>query len=95
MKCEKFSKLLPDLRALIAKELVINYNYSQEEVARIMNVTQGAVSQYIRGVRGKRLSDNKSLVNLVKELCENVKNGSNFEEELCKLCKKINFEFFA
>lgn len=91
-RCERFYKLLPSIRALIAKELVINQGLSQEEVARMMNITQGAISQYIRRKRGRKIEENKELIELIKELCENLKKGSNFEEELCKLCMKINRE---
>lgn len=92
LKCERFYKLLPSIRALIARELVINHGLSQEEVAKIMNLTQGAISQYLRRKRGKKIEENKVINNLVKEFCENLKKGSNFQEEICKLCMKINQE---
>ena len=92
LRCEKFYRLLPAIRAIIAKELVLNYGISQEEVARMMNITQGAVSQYIRKRRGKTIIKSKNLENYIKELCENLKRGSNFEEELCKLCAKLQGE---
>ncbi|MEM5812821.1 MAG: helix-turn-helix domain-containing protein [Candidatus Aenigmatarchaeota archaeon] len=95
LRCERFYKLLPSIRAMIAKELVINHGFSQEEVARIMNVTQGAISQYIRRKRGKKFEENKIISKLIKEFCENLKKGSNFDEELCKLCMKINQEILS
>lgn len=46
--------VLPTLRALIAKKLVLEKRYTQEKAAKVVGVTQAAVSNYIRGVRGAR-----------------------------------------
>lgn len=44
--------VLPALRALIAKKLVFEKGYTQERAAKVVGVTQAAVSNYVRGVRG-------------------------------------------
>lgn len=92
LRCEKFYKLLPSIRAMIARELVLNRGLSQEDVAKIMNVTQGAISQYLRKKRGRKIEDNRIINKLVKEFCDNLNEENKFEEELCKLCVKINQE---
>ncbi|HIQ29036.1 MAG TPA: helix-turn-helix domain-containing protein [Candidatus Caldiarchaeum subterraneum] len=47
------SKLtIPMIRAIVAKRLISEHDYTQEEVAKALGVTQAAVSNYIRGVRG-------------------------------------------
>lgn len=43
---------LPALRAFIAKKLVLEHGFTQEEAAKAIGLTQAAVSNYIRGVRG-------------------------------------------
>lgn len=39
--------LLPALRILVARELATNYNWTQTRIARILGVTQAAVSGYL------------------------------------------------
>lgn len=46
--------VLPTLRALVAKKLVLEKGYTQEKAAKAVGVTQAAISNYIRGVRGFR-----------------------------------------
>ncbi|GBC69265.1 hypothetical protein HRbin01_00961 [archaeon HR01] len=47
------SKLtIPIMRALVARRLVTNHNFTQEQVAKSLGLTQAAVSNYLRGVRG-------------------------------------------
>src|SRR3972149_1764062 len=45
--------VLPTLRAAVAKELMKNYSLNQGEVAKLLDVSQPAVSQYLRQLRGK------------------------------------------
>ena len=44
--------LIPAARSIIARELVKKYNFSQEDVAAILGITQPAVSNYVSGNRG-------------------------------------------
>ncbi len=47
------SKLtIPVIRAMVAKKLILEHSYTQEEAARALGVTQAAISNYMRGVRG-------------------------------------------
>lgn len=56
MPCEVAVKsLVPAIRALMAKELTQTHKLKQEEAARLLGITQAAVSKYIRQVRGKAL----------------------------------------
>jgi len=50
------SKLtIPMVRALVARRLVTVHKYTQEDAARALGLTQAAVSNYLRGVRGLAL----------------------------------------
>ena len=44
--------LIPALRAILAKKLAANHNIREDEISRMLGVTQAAVSNYIRGIRG-------------------------------------------
>ena len=44
--------LIPALRAILAKKLAANHDIREDEISRMLGVTQAAVSNYIRGIRG-------------------------------------------
>jgi predicted transcriptional regulator len=51
-QCEIIGKyVLPIFRAMLAKELVQKYNFSQTEAAKKLGTTQAAVSQYLSSKR--------------------------------------------
>lgn len=61
--------ILPTLRASLAKELITGYNLNQGEVAKLLDVSQPAVSQYLRSLRGKNeILENKIVKDQIKEL---------------------------
>lgn len=50
--------LIPALRAILARKLSKEHKMREDNISNILGVTQAAVSNYIRGVRGdKRLID--------------------------------------
>jgi len=44
--------LIPAIRAILAKKLVNEYEMKEEVVAKVLGVTQAAISNYLRGTRG-------------------------------------------
>ena len=44
--------LIPALRAIIAKDLAKKYNIREDKISQMLGVTQAAISNYIRGIRG-------------------------------------------
>jgi uncharacterized protein len=44
--------LIPAVRAILAKKLIKEYALKEEDVARVLGITQAAVSNYVRGTRG-------------------------------------------
>jgi len=69
--------LIPALRAILAKKLAEDHNVREEEISKMLGVTQAAISNYIRGTRGdpaliaKLLSDNQ-VSSLIDELTDNL-----------------------
>jgi len=53
--------LIPAVRAILSKEMVIEKGLKEEEVARMLGITQAAVSNYLRGTRG----DNELIAKLM------------------------------
>ncbi|MBU5682460.1 MAG: helix-turn-helix domain-containing protein [Nanopusillaceae archaeon] len=78
--CEVVSnEFLPIVRALISKNLIEKYGFTQTEVAEILGVSQPLISFYLSGLRAKN----------VKKFLENKKEVL---EEIENLCRKIVYE---
>jgi len=80
--------ILPTLRAAIAKELIAGYNLNQGEVAKLLDVSQPAVSQYLRQLRGKSdFLEDKTVKNEIKELAGRLHEKQISQAELStKMC---------
>ncbi|MEM3143452.1 MAG: transcriptional regulator [Candidatus Nitrosotenuis sp.] len=44
--------LIPALRAILAKKLAEEHSIREDEISKMLGVTQAAISNYIRGTRG-------------------------------------------
>lgn len=44
--------LIPAVRAILAKKLIREYYLKEEDIAKVLGITQAAVSNYVRGTRG-------------------------------------------
>ena len=65
------TEYFPAARALIAKKLVENYELSQKEAAERLGVTQPAISQYKRNLRGYRneiFRENSALTEKIEDM---------------------------
>jgi len=91
--CETASKyLLPSMRALIAKKLIENYKFTQQNAALRLGMTQSAMSKYLGEKRGAVISVNEEIDVLAdgvaKKLYEGKMNPEEFVEQLCNICMK-------
>ncbi|MEM3677636.1 MAG: hypothetical protein QW176_05780 [Candidatus Bathyarchaeia archaeon] len=90
------ANILPALRVEIAERLIRDYKLKPIEVARRMDVTPAAITQYVKGSRGKEdvaglLRDGEVEV-LVLALASKLAEGSPIEEvmeALCQLCETM------
>lgn len=67
--------ILPSLRALITKELIQNFGLTQTQAAQKLGLTQPAVSQYKKYLRGgkiKQLQKNKNLMIIVNKFSKKI-----------------------
>jgi predicted transcriptional regulator len=95
--CETVAQtLLPTLRALIAKELMDKYDFTQQKVALKLGLTQSAVSQYLRNLRGssiKSLETDKEINKQIEEFASRLASGEleslNALNAFCGICKNI------
>jgi len=94
--CEVAVKsVIPALRAYIAKELTQSYGLKQTDIAKLLGITQTAISKYARHVRGVVLQvENIDEVQIiVKEICVSLVNGDMSRNEVikhfCAACRVI------
>ncbi|MDP7080172.1 MAG: hypothetical protein QF415_09800 [Candidatus Undinarchaeales archaeon] len=83
--------ILPAVRASLSRTLVEKHGMKRAVVAKRLGVTQAAVTQYFKAVRGTR---NKALINenfsdLIDEIAARIARGEGELETICGLCRTI------
>ena len=69
--------LIPALRAILAKKLAEDHKIREDEISKMLGVTQAAVSNYIRGTRGdpkliEKLLVEEQVSKMLSELSDNL-----------------------
>jgi len=69
--------LIPALRAILAKKLMEMYNIQEEDISKMLGVTQSAICNYIRGTRGNpeliiKLLSIKEVSDMIDEIASNL-----------------------
>ncbi len=91
--CEEVVKyVLPAYRSMVANALVYEYGFTQQQTAKLMEISQAVVSYYITNKRGKGVSKYAS-VKLLKEYAERsakklATTGAN-DENFCEICMEL------
>lgn len=79
--------LIPALRRELTKIFVKEHNFSQKETAKILGITEAAVSQYLKSKRGSEIKFPKKDVLMIKKIAGNIaKNPKSSMKELYDLC---------
>ena len=86
--------ILPTLRATIAKELIVAYNLNQGDAAKLLNVSQPAVSQYLRQLRGKsEWTEDEAIKSEIKKLCNELHSkqisSGDLGTRMCMISKSV------
>jgi uncharacterized protein len=88
--------VIPTMRALIAKRLMDKYKLTQQAAAIKLGLTQSAVSQYIRNLRGskvKTIENDEVVKNEIETFVDRIQSGDlnplTSMEQFCKICKAI------
>jgi predicted transcriptional regulator len=82
------AKLLPTIRARLARELLRTYKMKQIEVARSMGITQAAVSHYntqTRGVDQEMLHLFPEIKPFVLNLAEGIAEGMSLSDQIASV----------
>ena len=69
--------LIPALRAILAKDLTKKHNIHEDQISQMLGVTQAAVSNYIRGIRGdpaliEKLLEERQVASMITEISDNL-----------------------
>jgi predicted transcriptional regulator len=102
MVCDALARtLLPQLRAEMVQRLVEHYGVSQSEVAKRLNVSRAAISQYISRKRGgNRLPISGELDTMI-DLWAHAVMYEDQSITLCDICRcatktgRSTFDFFG
>jgi len=75
--------LIPALRAILAKKLADQHKIREDQISKMLGVTQAAVSNYIRGTRGDpkliaQLSSQNQVVEMIDEISENLASNKAY-----------------
>lgn len=84
--------LIPAIRAILAKKLIEEHKIREEEVSKLLGVTQAAISNYVRGTRGdptliNKLLDIKEVSSMIDDISNNL--ASNMAYTPASLSKFI------
>ena len=75
--------LIPALRAILAKKLATNHDIREDEISRMLGVTQAAVSNYIRGIRGnpeliEKLLAEEQVVKMIADITDRLSTEKDY-----------------
>jgi len=86
---------LPSVRAMMANELMSKHSLKQAEAAKLLGISQPAISLYQKKLRGNsiNLGSDSDISALVSQHAENLVNGSPSYRDMilsfCEICKII------
>ncbi len=89
--------LIPALRAILAKKLAHDHKIREDEISKMLGVTQAAVSNYIRGTRGdpeliKKLLSENQVAKMIDELSDSLSSDMAYTpSSLSKFIGLCNF----
>ena len=88
--------VLPSVRSIITRELLVNHSLTQKEVGELLGITQFAVSQYMKEARGTKvriLEKNPEIMRLINKLTDDLINQYTEQKTIgshvCSICRKV------
>lgn len=87
--------VIPAVRAYVAKELTQTHKMKQNDVGRLLGITQTAVSKYIGNVRGQaiKIDQTKQIRNMMNDIALKIADGEISGPQLiprfCQVCATV------
>ena len=75
--------LIPALRAILAKDLANKHHIREDEISKMLGVTQAAISNYIRGTRGdptliEKLLEDKQVAVMLDDISDSLSSDKAY-----------------
>lgn len=89
--------LIPALRAILAKKLAEEHKIREDEISKMLGVTQAAISNYIRGTRGdpkliQKLVTDEQVSEMINELSDRLASDMAYTpSSLAKFISLCNY----
>ncbi len=83
--------IIPSIR----KELSIalrELNLTQRDIAKRLEITEAAISQYLKDKRAVKVNFNNKIMSEIKNSAKEIINGKNSVNEILKICDLIRSE---
>ncbi|MCP3686251.1 MAG: helix-turn-helix domain-containing protein [bacterium] len=82
--------IIPAIRKELASALVKEQKVSQKDAAKMLGITEAAISQYLNSKRAKDICFDTDIKRTIKESAKKIaKNSELAMEEMQNLCEKI------
>jgi predicted transcriptional regulator len=87
--------VLPAVRAMTAKQLMKEHGLKQAEAAKLLGLSQPAISLYNRKIRGQALNleNDREVTKLIEKLADSLaKGGLSYKDSIprfCEICRTI------
>lgn len=79
--------LIPGIRRELAKAFLENHDMNQKQISEIMNITESAVSQYLKAKRGSEMRFDGGEIQLIGDAARRIVSGKlDPNKEIYKLC---------
>ena len=79
--------LIPGIRRELAKTFIEKHNMSQKRISELLNITESAVSQYLKAKRGSEMKFDDGEIQLIEDAARRiVDNHLEANKEIYKLC---------
>ena len=86
--------IIPAIRGKLAHVLIEEKKVSQKEVAKLLGLTESAISQYVHGKRGNEVVFSESVMDEVRESANAILQGKGSRrkvvEEIYRICHLTN-----
>lgn len=89
--------VIPAVRAILARKLIKEYDLKEEVVAKVLGITQAAVSNYLRGTRGdneliSKLGSFQEVMRMVDDIARDLSTNKAYTPiTMAKLIELFNY----
>jgi predicted transcriptional regulator len=79
--------LIPAIRRELTKYFIGNHNLNQKKISEILNITESAVSQYLKAKRGSEMKFDEGEIQLIEDAARRIVSQKlEANKEIYKLC---------